>query len=91
MSMLPVICSANVASPSWVAVVRGEDQAVVAVLAEIRLEIQPGVGSHSAVDLRHRVGQVVARVVDAGLLAADEPEVAVAVASNADLDASHVG
>ncbi len=27
MSMLPVICSANVANPSWVAVTRGEDSA----------------------------------------------------------------
>ena len=27
MSMLPVICSANVARPSWVAVVRGDDSA----------------------------------------------------------------
>ena len=30
MSRLPVICSAKVASPSWVAVTRGEDIAMLA-------------------------------------------------------------
>ena len=59
MSMLPVICSANVARPSWVAVMRGEDSAR---LGSTRLlaAVERGQRVHEGFVLQQLVAVVVA-------------------------------